>query len=258
MSYILDALKKAERERGMAEVPKLESVHDVPLKNKTGIWIVAGCSALCLVASAWLFFSASSGRNESKATESAAVKQGRITEDADIPPEKREPMVQNSGKPPAYGEIDMNQSVPVIKNAPVTVTPQAKPRSAIAKPPVSVPKAKAEPPVTALTDETPGNEPPVYESAELSAPDVVMSAVVNREPSPVSVKLPSLREIAASIKVSVHIFSENPAESLVFINGKQRREGARLEHDCVLESITPDGMILRRGDETFIFRVDNP
>jgi len=42
MSYILDALKKAERERGIRRVPTLMTVHDGQEVQRNRLWAIAG------------------------------------------------------------------------------------------------------------------------------------------------------------------------------------------------------------------------
>jgi len=262
MSYILDALKKAERERGLTDVPRLETVHDLPLEKKTGVWIAAGCSVLCLIAAGWMFFSVSSGRIESKTPAPVTIDQGSVTEDSESLSENRESIVQSSNTPPVSkpvsGGIARNRPIPETVNAPVAAVPKAKPRTAVAEPESSSLDVKTEPAVAANTDVTMQISPPVDDSAELSAPDAATPTVAGQESPQISGNLPSLREIAASMKVSVHIYSENPDERIVFINGKQRKEGAYLEQDCVLESITPEGVVLKRREETFVFHLDVP
>src|SRR5574339_368488 len=54
MSYILDALKKAERERGLAEVPTLETIHDHRTKIWIRPWMVPGLFLLGIIVALWL------------------------------------------------------------------------------------------------------------------------------------------------------------------------------------------------------------
>ena len=257
MSYILDALKKAERERGLAEVPKLETVHDLQVKKKTGVWIVAGFSVLCLITAGWLFFSTSSGRIDSKTPESTAPAQNAVVEDFKPLPENLESIAQSSNTLPVSDDIALNLPAPKAINAPAAAVSEAKPLTAATKPEISVTTVIAPPPAAAKTEDVIiQKSPPVSVNAVLSKPDAATPAVVRRESQRVSENLPSLREISASMKVSVHIYSENPEESLVFINGTQYKEGAYLGQDCVLESINPDGLVLKRGDETYVLRLN--
>ena len=57
MSYILDALKKAERERGMNQVPTLSTVHDIDEKPAGRIWFysIAAFAILVVAVGTFLF-----------------------------------------------------------------------------------------------------------------------------------------------------------------------------------------------------------
>src|SRR5215475_5491931 len=60
MSYILDALKKAERDRHIAQVPTLATVHRPPAPAPTyrWVWVVAPIVVLNLAALAWFLWPA--------------------------------------------------------------------------------------------------------------------------------------------------------------------------------------------------------
>ena len=60
MSYILDALKKAEQERGLARVPTLSTVHAPRLwvLGRNHVWLIGVGLALCAAAALWVFLPA--------------------------------------------------------------------------------------------------------------------------------------------------------------------------------------------------------
>jgi hypothetical protein len=47
--------------------------------------------------------------------------------------------------------------------------------------------------------------------------------------------------------VQVVLYSDVPAERLVFIDGRRYAEGDKIDADTVVERITPDGAIVNRG-----------
>jgi len=231
MSYILDALKKAEKERGLTEIPTIETVHDLPVKKKKGLWIAVGCGALCLIAAIWLFFPASSGQLESEPPALAVISPDFETGDSDTPAENMEPAAQSS-MTPVSGDAALNVPVQTTAAAPVSAVSNAEFQSVAAQPEISAANEKAPtPPVAAIAVETMQKSPP--------------------RPA----NLLSLREIAESMKIGMHVYSDNPDRRIVFINGVRRTEGASLEHNCVLESITPEGVTLRRGEETYTIQL---
>jgi len=138
---------------------------------------------------------------------------------------------------------------------PVSPAPKAKaePAVAVVEPVSPAPKAKAGPAVASTVDANMQKSPPVYGNAGLPAP-----AAAAVEPQQVSVNTPSLREIAASMKMNIgmHVYSDNPEKRLVFINGKRYKEGDLLEQDCVIEGITPEGVLLKRREETVVLRLN--
>ena len=57
-----------------------------------------------------------------------------------------------------------------------------------------------------------------------------------------------------ALALDVLVYSELPAERLVFINGRKYVEGQAVTGDVVVEQITPDGAILRRADQRIMLR----
>jgi len=276
MSYILDALKKAERERELTKVPNIETVHDTAVKKKKIAWIAAECGVVCLIAAAWFYFGSSSERIELKTPQPTAIQQSTATEVSTPPPETRKSIDQIYNAPPVSPGITVNPPIPEIVDATIATMPEiqsrtaaVKPespggnkitesRTAAAKPDSSVTDTNADTSVAVITSATLQKSPPVDDTALLPAANAAKPATAERESSKISVNSQSLREIAGSMKmnISFHVYSDNPDRRMVFINGKRYREGDSLEQDCILERITPEGMILRRGKETVSIRVD--
>ena len=53
MSYILDALKKAERERDIKQVPTLMAAHLPGIKHSKRPWVILGALAICAGVAIW-------------------------------------------------------------------------------------------------------------------------------------------------------------------------------------------------------------
>ena len=238
MSYILDALKKAEKERELTKIPTIETVHDLTAKKKTGIWIASGCGAICLITVAWLLFSTSSGRVESKDQVHSALNTDSEIKDPNSLPENRELAGQRSKIP-----------VPETTDTPFADMDEAYYQFEETYPENPGQNENSYFPFVEITGETTRKSPPAYDSTVLFAPDAVRRELQQLLRNP-----PSLREIVASMKMEVHVYSENQDRRMVYINGKKYVEGDYMEHDCVLESITPEGVLLKRGEETAILR----
>lgn len=253
MSYILDALKKAEKEYELPEVPGLETAHDLPAKKIRGRVAAASCGAVCLIAAAWLFFPSASGPVESTDPAYADPGGSPAIEAPEYMSENREPAVQSSG-----ADVPENAApdprIPETANVPAAAARKTGQRIMAAKqePEKFSTDVKTKSSVfPAIPDETGRKSKP---DNNRSASDAAIPAAEGRESSKAEAVLPPLREIAASMNISVHIFSDNPDERMVFINRTQYREGADVGQGCVLESITPEGVVLRRGEETISFR----
>ncbi len=50
------------------------------------------------------------------------------------------------------------------------------------------------------------------------------------------------------------MYSDVPAERMVFINGRKYVEGQAVNEDAVVEQITPEGAILRRQGKQIVLR----
>jgi hypothetical protein len=53
------------------------------------------------------------------------------------------------------------------------------------------------------------------------------------------------------LQVQVVLYSEVPAERLVFIDGRRYAEGQRIDAETVVERITPQGAVVTRRGESF-------
>lgn len=53
------------------------------------------------------------------------------------------------------------------------------------------------------------------------------------------------------LDLTVHIFSQDPRSRMVIINGRNYREGDRVERRVALEAITPNGVVLKHRGKQF-------
>lgn len=224
MSYILDALKKAESERNLGAVPNLhtEQPADIAPLIRTRssgagpwTWIALAALTIALLALAWF-----------KPWQSAPV----------------------AAAMPATVALPA-QPVP----APVE-TPSAPPSSAI--PPVAAAPAKAveEKPVKAAPQ-------PAKQSAEKKPAQAASSRQQKKESKPVQEnenekpaneqRAVALHELPAAIQSEIpalsitgYIYSANNADRTVLINKRLLREGDQIAPDFTLEKLTPTGMVL--------------
>jgi general secretion pathway protein B len=240
MSYILDALKKAERERGIAQVPTLATVHDLREIAHIRLWLVLGVFVLGIAAVLWFLLPAlrtdvqpisSRTRKPDHAANQPVVE--RIQESAAVPAALSSRQASGSAAPPAESGT----------NAPVaTVARSAASERRLS----SIAQAASAPPRNAA--ETVPLRPPPSDAGRNNSE--------GRLPSPDTAqpKSTSLKEAMAKMTMSVLLFSDDKAERLVFINGRKYVEGDYVEGDYLLESITSEGAVLSHGKERGILR----
>ncbi|MBI2732469.1 MAG: general secretion pathway protein GspB [Aquabacterium sp.] len=214
MSYILDALKKADAERERGSVPGL---HSQPLGQvdddedaaprrpvPPAMWLVAG-AGLCLIAVlSWQLLSRPSAPEPVAAT--AAV--------AEAPP------AQNT--PPA-------QPAPTVA-PPVAEPPAPQPTLAAAPPPTPVPPAAPvvrEPPARA---QPPAAQPP--------------KPVAQAAPPTQAARVPAMSELPEDIKrdlppltIGGAMYSDTPTSRMLIINSQVFHEGDQPYQGLVLEEI---------------------
>jgi len=214
MSYILDALRRAEadRERERGQVPGLHTqALSVPAAGRQRWLPWAGAGLLLLagiVAGSWW----AGGPREAAA-----------------PAPQPLPAPQLAAAPvaaPTPAASSPVQAAPLAASAPV---PQPAASSSPFLPPVPPPA-----PVVAAPAPTP------------------VSAPVAEAPIPRLTELPeATRRELPKLAISGSVYSDSPASRFVMINGEVVREGAALGPDLVLEQIRPRELVLRFKGQRF-------
>lgn len=207
MSLILDALRKADAERVRGSVPSLHS-HPVPPLSaerppatgtrSTWPWIAIGIAVGLAGAVTWMWVTRDSRQVVELSPPAAAGASGPASVQA--PPATMPPPATEAGAGAAPGRRQ-----PVAQPAP---WPQPEERMAR-------PDPKASPPVTYL-----GNVPPAD------------AAVVPREQLPAEI-----RGALPQMTIGGSIYSKNPRDRSLIINGQLFREQDRLTPDLSLEEI---------------------
>lgn len=241
MSYILDALRRADSERERGAVPGL---HAKPVAASGAeaddgarglnplVWVVVGLALLLVGVLAWLPF----GR---EAPAAAAL---------DVPEPAARVTVASSLPAP------VTASVPAPTGSPASAAPSAPP----AVPPVALPAIpapppqaapivrKAEAPVAAAGPRTaspgvPASAPAAPASAALgsaaSAPEARIAAV-SELPQDIQRQLPQL-------VIGGSVYSPLPASRFLIVNGQVFHEGDKPATDLLLEQIRLKSAVLR-------------
>ena len=237
MSYILDALRKAERERHLGQAPNLTAA---PMLDELRPWRV----------SPWLGAGLGLGLGLSGAL--LAVWLNRPA-----PPVAALPAAPVTSPPPVTQPVTALEAPrvatpPVVKPTAPATPPVVKPTAPASPPPRREPAAKVIAPEPLRSSPAPTRperrEPPARQSV---TPGVVTIAPPS-EPIPLLDTLPaSARRGLPALNLDIHIYSPDPQQRFVVINGRRYREGERLSEGLVLETVTGDGVILRQGSQRF-------
>ena len=211
MSYILDALKKSEQERGHGSAPGVQTLHSSSLhyhSNKTQLWPYFLLAAIGINLAALLYFILAK------------------TDDADATVQEQKNIQQQvivETKPVISGKTQTGTD----KNVPAAAHASDQADSIVYKP-VSMPETGRKT-VIASTQSA------VLETRQLQHN---RNTVLEMDELPFDV----LQQIPV-LEYSAHVYSSNPLQRSIVINGRFMEEGDRLAGDLFLNEITPDGAI---------------
>jgi len=234
MSYILDALRRADAERERGAVPSLQSQQQTiieddaaPARPRSLVWAVVALAIAVLVLLAWNFLGGT-------APPARAPIEGSITAPVPAPlpalqPVPALPTATVPAVPPAVGI-----AAPPATATPAPLQPTAPPPPVTAPPTartaVDTRRAPAAPPTKrpgAATTAAPGvpatAEPRVHSQAELPE---------------------EIRRDLPKIVIGGSSYSSAAASRMVMINGQVFHEGDRLAPDLVLERIRLKSAVL--------------
>lgn len=217
MSYILDALKRADAQRERGQVPGLNA-QPVPVAaasgspRRLGLWLGVLCGAAAVAAGGLYWHSDSTQAATAPIPAPAPVAvPAPVPAPAAAPAPAPLPSVQSVPQPPPRAPAP-----PVVKPVPPPAAPAVKP----------VPPQRRE-----------------AASAAAAAPPPTLS------------ELPEdIRRTVPKLVVSGSVYSSNPGQRILIVNGQVLNEGAVLAPDLVLQSIGAKSAVLSvRGTR---FRLD--
>ena len=203
MSYILDALKKSEQERGHGTAPSVQTLHSSALghhSSKTHLWPYFLLAAVFINLAALLYFIVADSRQDQ--TVEAMPAEAALTQAS--------PSQTQLAEIPAVTPLSQAAAVDHTVYRPVSI-PAMQPAPAM-----SFPAAVSAPVQTS-------NRP---------------SMVVERDDLPADIQ-----QHIPIMEFSAHVYSSNPMHRSILINGRFMEEGDRLATDLMLSEITPKGAI---------------
>lgn len=213
MSLILDALRKADAERGRGSVPSLHSQPvappsaEVPTKTKVRpnwLWIAIGIAVGLSGAAAWVMVGRDAAQPGAAVTRAPTQPSVSATPPvATTTPGFTPPAAAgaSAAPPPSTGSPAVAEPAP---------WPQPEERKAAARP-----EAKSDAPVRVI-----GNVPPAE------------AQVYSRDQLP-----PEIRAALPQFAIGGSMYSPNPAARSLIVNGQLYREKDRLTPDLMLEEV---------------------
>jgi general secretion pathway protein B len=231
MSYILEALKKAQAERQLGNAPTIHApvAAATPAPTLVRKPLVAGAGVGALLAATGLFMwhqQPARVRDAAPAAPVAAVVPAAVNKPARAPVPKL-PAVEK----PAPALAASSGQVALVGRADPPAKPAAAPDvPAVAKPAVA---AAARPAVAAAV---PAPTPTVVAAAPSAAPDDGVRGL-NELPEAVRRDLPK-------VAFGGYMYSPNPADRLVLVDNVLRREGEEVAPGLVLEKLLPKGAVM--------------
>jgi len=227
MSYILEALKKADQERGMGAVPSLATPQEIEhprARSRRWPWVVVTLLLVNAVLIAMLL------RDEdAEAPVAVEAPLERPPAPLNDPPARA---IQQTSQAEISGKTDSRK----------TALPEKR-RPSSAGGLVVLPE-----PVNAQ------NSPPSMPLKRKS----VAGAEAGPSPQDAS-QLQSWYELPAETRsrldlprLDIHVYSEDPKDRFILVKLKKYREGERLDSGLVLEEILPDGMVMSYQGERFL------
>jgi len=247
MSYILEALRKAERERSVGQVPDLTAVCALPAPPTKRIW-------------PWVLLVGALGIN------AAVLALVFIPHEQPVASPTAAPRLAAAQSPGALTAADFASPAPpaVPKAAPEI---PAKPPVKVAKQePSSAPEFPRSRRAGSVRTELLDNPPPLATRSPLpelpaedyrppsglKTPAVAAKRPVNPPDPPLSPNY-----VAPELSMDVHVYSDKPGQRFVLINSRRYREGEQLKEGPVVEAITREGALLRYGEQRFMLTLQH-
>ncbi|MDF9392612.1 MULTISPECIES: general secretion pathway protein GspB [Methylococcus] len=270
MSYILDALRKSERERKLSQPASLDSVIFSPEPAGRHPWLpwVLGVVAVANVAALGYFLGLTSG--------TPTQPQATTDQSPPAPAQENPPRAATARQPPAatappfarrFGGADAPPGGP----HPRLAAPAARPAM---PPPAAAPAAAGKRPATeaaeaadedskdeTMTGETDDDTAEVDDEPETDEP--VQKAPMPATPTPRRNAVPLLSEMPPSfqsrlpqLKINLFAYGSHPDERFAVINMKRRSAGDTVAEGVRLESVDEDSLTLVFEGQRF--RLERP
>jgi len=264
MSLILDALKRAERER-RAEANAAPADVAMPaagtprVASRARRAAIVAAVVVAVVAGAWAWKTfrqvpAPEAPDSAPAPQAAAPPPVIMARPP--PPEAATPAIVPGTEDVA--SLDDLTDEPVLEAEPPATAPvPAVPPQA----PAATPAPSANPEIRTTPLEPPAGAPTVAPKPAPAAPATAAPAPAEIPPAlTVPAPLRKFREMPPdyradfpALKVEIHVYEKSPQRRFVMVNGRRYREGERLGEGPALVEIVPEGLVLEYRGEKVLY-----
>lgn len=226
MSYILDALRKADSERERGEIPGLHAQTAASLDdsapassvNQKLVWVVAALTAVLVLILSWLIW----GRSEPQ------------PERPPMPPEQAAMGMRPTPPPPAPQGMALPVITPTAGLYPPVNTP---PPTAQTQPVTAAPAVPAVQPLPVVaTPPQPKTEAPIARKAAATEESKLYRLMDLPE---------SVRKDLPTLTIGGAMYSDTASQRMLIINSQVLHEGDKISNDLTLESIQLKSAIFR-------------
>lgn len=237
MSYILDALKKSEQERGHGGIPDVQTIHSSSLNyrnDKKSLWPYILIVAVIFNLLAIIYFNYDANPDIVTTENESSDKQLKTiaTETTLLETHLKEtPQTVAASEKPSASNTPINNNKE--ENAEI--------RSAVTEKAVSTKKpAVTETKMSSTASLNNSNKKTAGQVTEMTS-DIIEYYDL---PASISKQLPA-------IIISAHVYSSNPMQRSIVINNKLLEEGDYVIDDLIIYEITADGAIFTYNDIMF-------
>lgn len=267
MSYILEALKKAQAERQIGNTPTIHAptLSSVPAgqgarSRRTPVIVAMALMVAAIAGLATMLVRQQSAANQPvapgapAAAASAAAAAPTAPAEAVVPAAPRDVSAPDlAGAVPATASQGAAQQAPVAMAAAPARAADASPSQRSASAPASIPRTAdaraAQHEATPAAAETPQLQAKKHTGDTARVADVAQAVPIAPPPpapAPVEEQVQSLRELPEPIQRAIpqvtlggYMYSKNPADRLLLIDKVLRREGEEVAPGLILDKLQP-------------------
>lgn len=253
MSFILDALRKSEHERERSSLPGIADAPIVKPPPSKLPWILGALGVLLALNVIVLLVVLLRPAKTDESAATTSVERASSTGGAATQAPASAPLPPTAGIPGA---------VPVPPTAardvrPLTAEAEFADESAES---LDVPPVESDPmlddeaaPVVVVPPRTPAvrTAPSASAATERVPPRAADPARTSGVPS-INDLAPQATAGLPQLAINLHVYSPDPAQRFVVLNGRRYVDGAQLQEGPTLERVTPDGVILNHRGLRFL------